>query len=153
MKCPLCGNEYFRVEIMGADPEQCDICIGANYDHDVARQRAKRIPYHKELILIARASVGGVTVGNLEVECSGYYADGDLYDQYVTINGQEVYGLLDEDVQYEIEVEIIRRLESERIIREIKAIEKELPTSKDPARLRLRRSDLDGELEILEGTA
>ena len=153
MKCIQCGKWIDWVGFEPKDSPTCSECIGARYDADMARNRAKRIPYHKELILIARASVAGVTVGNLEVECSGYYADCDLYDQIVTINGQEVYGLLDENVQYEIEVEIIRRLESERIIREIKAIEKELPTSKDPARLRLRRSDLDGELEILEAGA
>ena len=153
MKCIQCGKWIDWVGFEPKDPPTCSECIGANYDHDVARHRAKRISYHKELILIARASVAGVTVGNLEVECSGYYADGDLYDQIVTINGQEVYGLLDENVQYEIEVEIIRRLESEKLVRRCIAIEKELPTSKDPATLRLERADCDSELERLEGTA
>ncbi len=38
------------------------------------------------------------------------------------------------------------------IVRRCKEIEKELPNSKDPATLRLERSELDGELEKMEAT-
>jgi len=140
MKCPLCGNNYFRVEIAGADPEPCSSCGDAIFEHDMARHRAKRVQFNGEI----------VTIGRVDFECDGYYMDGGLNDLYVKSGGQDVYGCLAYHLQKRIEDELIRRMKAQAIIRRCKEIEKELPTSKDPARLRLERADCDSELEKLE---
>lgn len=148
MKCPMCRHDYDGVELLPGewnDPtdEWCPKCISDAYETDMIRMRAKRIKYHKEL----------VTVGKGEFECSGYWLSGSLYDQEITCNGQDVYGLLDVYVQDAIEVELMRRIESEKLVRRCIAIEKELPDSDDPAALRLERSEIDEKLEKLEALA
>ena len=145
MKCPRCRNYYDGTESLPGqwnDPTDplCPKCMNADYDSDMAIHRAKRINYYKELVVIGRA----------EFECTGYWLDGTLNDQEITINGTHVYGLLDTCVQDEIDTDKIRRIESEKIIKRIKAIEKALPDSDNPAGLRLVRSELDGQLEKLE---
>ena len=143
MICPICRQYYDRVEILDADPEPCPKCIDANYKAGLAMHRASRIHYNKELVVIGRA----------EFECSGYYLSGGLYDQQIILNGTRVYGLLSNYVNDRIENEIIRRVKSGAIVKRIQAIEKELPNSKDPATLRLERSELNGELEKIEEAA
>ncbi len=141
MICPLCRKYYFRVEVPGADPEWCPQCISDQYESDEARYRAKRIYYNNELVVIGKA----------EFECSGYYLEGELYDEEIKLAGREMYGILYHDDTFErISAEIIRRIETKVILKECEEIEKALPTSKNPAKLRLRRSDLDGQLEKLE---
>jgi len=143
MKCPSCGKYYFRVEVEGGEVEPCPSCIAADHEHAVAKNRARRITYHKELVVIGKG----------EFECSGYWLDGGLYDQVITIGDQDVYGLLDVYVQDRIEVELLRRIETEKLLRRNIAIEKELPDSDDPATLRLERSENDEKLIRLEALA
>ena len=150
MICPICRQYYDRVEILDADPVPCPRCIDANYKAGLAMHRASRIQYHKELISIDQTTIGRVTIGDVEVECSGYYLSNELWDQEIKINGAEVFGLLDIDVQDYIEEELIRRVVSGDIVRRCKEIENELPDSDDPAGLHLERSELDGELEKIE---
>ena len=140
MKCELCGKPFDWIADVPFAHPQCPLCIDAGYKHDMARHRLKRITYHKELVVIGKA----------EFECSGYWLAGALYEQYITVNGQDVYGLLDVYAQDKIEVELMRRIESEKLVRRCVAIEKELPDSKDPAGLRLERSEIDEKLEKLE---
>ncbi len=147
MVCPMCRKYYFRVEVPkdvwnNFDDEWCPKCISDQYESDQARYRAKRIYYSKELVVIGRA----------EFECSGYYLEGDLYDEEMMLAGREMYGLLSYNMSERISIEIIRRIETKAILKECEEIEKALPTSKNPAKLRLRRSDLDGQLEKLEAT-
>ena len=141
MKCPQCGNYYCQVEILDNDPDICPACVGVNYDASIARHRASQIHYHKELVIIGKG----------EFECSGYYQDGRLWDEEITINGADVYGLISDHVQDEIFAEITRRVVSQEICQRCAEIEEELIDSDDPATLHLERSDLDGELEKLEG--
>ena len=147
MICPLCRKYYFRVEIPkerwnNFDDEWCPKCISDQYESDEARYRAKQIHYDNELVVIGKA----------EFECSGYYLEGDLYDEEMKLAGREMYGLLNHDIFERISAEIIRRIETKVILKEIEEIERALPDSKDPAGMRLRRSDLDGQLEKMEAT-
>lgn len=150
MKCPQCSKYYCQVEILDAEPDICPDCIRANYEAGAAKHRASQIHYYKELITLDKANIGRVTIGDVEVECSGYYLSNELWDQEIKINGVEVYGILDIDVQGYIEEELIRRVVSGDIVRRCEEIEVELIDSDDPATLHLERSDLDGELEKLE---
>ncbi len=140
MICPICRQYYDRVEILDADPEPCPKCIDANYKAGLAMHRAAQIHYHKELVVIGKG----------EFECSGYYQDNCLWDEEITVNGADVYGLLSPHVEAQIYEEICRRVVSGEICRRCEEIEKELPDSQDPASLRLERSELDGELEKIE---
>ncbi len=47
----------------------------------------------------------------------------------------------------------VARHRTKRILNRLKVIEKALPDSTNPAKLRLERSELDGELEKIEGAA
>ena len=148
MICPLCRQYYAGVEIPkdvwnNPDDEWCPKCISDQYESDVARHLAKRIYYNNELVVIGKA----------EFECSGYYLEGDLYDEEMKLDGREMYGmygLFSYNTSERISVEIIRRIETNIILQRCEEIERELPNSKDPARLKLERSELDGQLEKLE---
>ena len=147
MVCPMCRQYYNGVEIPkevwnNPDDEWCPKCISDQYESDEARHLAKRIYYSKELVVIGKA----------EFECSGYYLEGDLYDEEMMLAGREMYGLLSYNTSERISIEITRRIETKAILKECEEIERALPDSKDPARLRLRRSELDGQLEKLEAT-
>ncbi len=54
--------------------------------------------------------------------------------------------------QYESDEARYRADEIKVILQRCEEIEKELPNSKNPAKLRLERSELDGQLEELEAT-
>ncbi len=140
MICPLCRKYYFRVEVEGADPEWCPQCISDEYNSYLARHQAKQIHYNKELVVIGKA----------EFECSGYYLEGELYEEEMVMTGREMYGILNHDTLERIGAEIIRRIETNIILQRCDEIERELPNSKDPSRLRLERSELDSQLEKLE---
>ena len=147
MVCPMCRQYYAGVEIPkevwnNPDDEWCPKCVSDQHESDKARHLAKRIYYSKELVVI----------GKCEYECSGYYLEGELYDEEIIMTGQEMYGILNHDTLERIGAEIIRRIETKVILKRCEEIERELPNSKDPARLRLERSELDGELEKMEGT-
>ncbi|MCK4816895.1 hypothetical protein KA005_14085 [bacterium] len=142
--CPLCKKDYEGVEYPPGERNEpvgiCPRCISDKHESDMARSRRNRVHYYKELVVIGKA----------EFECSGYYDDGRLWDEEVSINGQDVYGLLSDQVEAQIYEEICRRVVSSEIIVRLKEIEKELPDSKDPATLRLKRSDWEDQLEKLE---
>ncbi|HDY89951.1 MAG TPA: hypothetical protein ENH82_17755 [bacterium] len=147
MICPLCRQYYNGVEIPkerwnNPDDEWCPQCISDEYNSYLARHQAKQIHYNKELVIIGKA----------EFECSGYYLEGELYDEEVVMTGREMYGILNTDTLERIGAEIIRRIETKVILKRCDEIERELPNSKDPARLRLERSELDEQLEKLEVT-
>ena len=147
MICPLCRKYYDGVEIPkelwnNPDDEWCPQCISDEYNSYLARHQAKQIHYNKELVVIGKA----------EFECSGYYLEGELYDEEVAMTVREMYGILNYDTLEQIAAEIIRRIETKVILRRCDEIEKELPNSKNPAKLRLERSELDGQLEKLEAT-
>ena len=147
MICPMCRQYYDGVEIPkevwnNSYDEWCPQCISDEYNSYLARHQAKQIHYNKELVVIGKA----------EFECSGYYLEGELYDEEVAMTGREMYGILNEDILERIGAEIIRRIETNIILQRCDEIERELPNSKDPARLRLERSELDGQLEKLEAT-
>ena len=148
MNCPMCKKYYEGAEVpknvwnTPAD-EWCPACVSAAYKSDLARHRASQIHYHKEL----------VTIGKGEFECSGYHQDNRLWDEEITVNGADVYGLLSPHVEAQIYEEICRRVVSGEICRRCEEIEKELPDSQDPASLRLERSELDGELKKIEEVA
>ncbi len=147
MICPLCRQYYNGVEIPkevwnNPDDEWCPKCISDEYNSYLARHKAKQIHYNKELVVIDGA----------EFECSGYYLEGELYEEEVVMTGREMYGILNHDTLGRISAEIIRRIETKVILKRCEEIEKELPKSKDPARLRLERSELDSQLEKLEAT-
>ncbi len=147
MICPLCRKYYAGVEIPkdvwnNPDDEWCPKCISDEYHSYLARHQAKQIHYNSELVVIGRA----------EFECSGYYLEDELYDEEVKFGGREMYGILDYGTLGRISVEIIRRIETKVILKRCEEIERELPNSKDPARLRLERSELDEQLEKLEAT-
>lgn len=140
MICSICKRQ---VNYYGLDePESftCSTCIRGQYESDMARLRARRIYYNKELVVIGKA----------EFECSGYYLSGKLYDEEVTMKGNSMVWLLTTEILEQIGNEIIRRIETKVIFKRIEEIEQELPDSKDPATLRLERSDLDSELQALE---
>ena len=148
MICPLCRQYYDGVEIPkelwnNPDDEWCPQCISDEYNSYLARHQAKQIPYNKELVVIDKA----------EFECSGYYLEGELYDEEVKFDGWEMYSLLTYKELDRISAEIIRRIETKVILKRCEEIEKELPNSKDPAKLRLERSELDEKLEALEKEA
>ena len=139
MKC-ACGKRVYYEADNPPEVFVCDECIDAEYEHSMARHRSKRVQFTGEI----------VTIDKVDFECDGYYMDGGLNDLYVKSGGQDVYGCLAYHLQVRIDKELIRRMKAQAIIRRCKEIEKELPTSKDPARLRLERADCDSELEKLE---
>ncbi len=145
MICPLCRKYYDRVEIPkelwnNPDDEWCPQCISDEYNSYLARHQAKQIPYNKELVVIDKA----------EFECSGYYLEGELYDEEMMMAGLEMRWNLNHDTVERISAEIIRRIETKVILKRCEEIERELPNSKDPSRLRLERSELDSQLAKLE---
>ncbi len=146
MICPLCRQYYNGVGIPkevwnNPDDERCPKCISDEYNSYLARHQAKQIHYNKELVIIDKA----------EFECSGYYLEGELYDEEVMLSGWTA-GVcsFNTDTLERISAEIIRRIETKVILKRCDEIEKELPNSKDPARLKLERSELDDQLEKLE---
>jgi len=152
MKCIICGK---WVDWLYDNPPEeyiCEQCISDGYESDLAIARAKRIHYSNELISFDRLNIAEAIIGDIEVECTGYYLSGQLWDQEIKINGHDVYGILDSDVQDMIETELIRRVKSGAIVKRCSQIEQELPDSQDPATLRLERSGLDEQLEKLEAT-
>lgn len=143
MICIICGE---GVDLLYDNPPEaftCAKCVNYRYQSDLARARSNRIHYNKEL----------VTIGKADFECTGYYEDQRLWDEEITINGADVYGLISDYVQAQIYEEICRRVVSSEIIVRLQKIEEQLPDSKNPAALRLKRSDWEGELEKIEEAA
>jgi len=105
MKCKQCSEQF---QWLGDNPPEepiCPSCIDANHKHDVARARSNRVHYYKELVVIGKG----------EFECSGYYEDGRLWDEEITVNGVDVYGLLSDHTEAQIYEEICRRVVSDGI--------------------------------------
>ena len=144
MICPRCRRYYDGIESLPGqwnDPtdDLCPLCMKDMWNVEKAKFDNERIRFTGEL----------VTIGEIDFECDGAFYDG-LYDLYIKVNGTDIYGLLDSDITQQIENELSDRMEKRDIIRQCKQIEKDLCWSKNPAKLRLKRSELDERLEKLE---
>ena len=81
MMCISCRKDFeWTADVPYRNP-MCPSCISDQYESDMARLRARRIHYNKELVVIGKA----------EFECSGYYFEGGLYDEEVTMTGREMF--------------------------------------------------------------